>query len=397
MMDGAADGRSDAGFGFELLATSGRARRGRLSTGHGTVETPAFMPVGTRGSVRTLGAEDLETLGVEIALANTYHLYLRPGVEPIAAAGGLHRFMAHRAALLTDSGGFQVMSLAPFARVTDDGVVFQSHLDGSRHAFTPELAIEVQARLGADIVLCLDHCLPAGAGRDALRDAVRRTDAWARRSARVRGTRFATYDYPQVLFGIVQGGIDAALRRTSAAGLLELEFPGYAVGGLAVGEPKPAMLEVLENMDAQLPGERPRYLMGVGYPEDLVAAVERGMDLFDCVLPTRNARNGMAFLRRGRLAIRNATHASDPRPLDPECGCPVCTRYSRAYIRHLHLAGEILGLRLVTFHNLYTYLGLLREMRAAIESGTFAAWAARFRMETTAAGIPDAAPERSDP
>jgi queuine tRNA-ribosyltransferase len=225
---------------------------------------------------------------------------------------------------------------------------------------------------------------------------VRRTHEWSARCVRVHGTRFTTYDYPQVLFGIVQGGTDAGLRRESAAGLLDLDFPGYAVGGLAVGEPKPAMLEVLDVMDEHLPADRPRYLMGVGYPEDLVAAVERGIDLFDCVLPTRNARNGMAFTRRGRLAVRNAVHASDTRPLDPACGCRVCSRYSRAYIRHLHLAGEILGLRLVTFHNLYTYLGLLREMRAAIESGTFAAWAEQFRMETTADGSPDAASEGSD-
>jgi queuine tRNA-ribosyltransferase len=398
MRDDVANVQSNTGFGFgfEVLATAGRARRGRLTTGHGTVETPAFMPVGTRGSVRTLGAEDLDELGVEIALANTYHLYLRPGVEPIASAGGLHRFMACRCALLTDSGGFQVMSLAAFNRVTHEGVVFQSHLDGSRHLFTPELATEVQARLGADIVLCLDHCLPAGASREAHREAVFRTQAWAERCVRVHGTRFATYDYPQVLFGIVQGGTDLRLRQESAAGLVDLDFPGYAVGGLAVGEPKPAMLEVLDAMDAQLPADRPRYLMGVGYPEDLVAAVERGIDLFDCVLPTRNARNGMAFTRRGRVAIRNAAHASDARPLDPECSCRVCGRYSRAYIRHLHLAGEILGLRLVTYHNLYTYLGLLHEMRAAIESGTFAAWAEQFRMETTAVGSPEAAPEGRD-
>jgi queuine tRNA-ribosyltransferase len=290
--------------------------------------------------------------------------------------------MACDCALLTDSGGFQVMSLAALRRVSDEGVTFQSHVDGSRHLFTPELAIEVQARLGADIVMSLDECVPAGAGRDARRDAVRRTQAWAVRGLKVHGRRFATYEYPQALFGIVQGGVDLELRRTSAAGLLDLDLPGYAVGGLAVGEPKPAMLEVLDGMDDVLPRDRPRYLMGVGYPEDLVAAVERGMDLFDCVLPTRNARNGMAFTRRGRVAIRNAAHARDLGPLDPECDCRVCRRYSRAYLRHLHLSGEILGLRLVTYHNLHYYLGLLREMRAAIEAGRFAAWAQRFRAET---------------
>jgi queuine tRNA-ribosyltransferase len=363
---------------FVRHGRDGRARRGALHTGHGVVQTPAFMPVGTRATVKTLGSEDLEALGVRMALANTYHLYLRPGVEVIAAAGGLHRFMGGSCALLTDSGGFQVMSLAGLNRVRDDGVTFQSHLDGSRHLFTPEVSMDVQARLGADVVMCFDECVPAGAGQGAARDAVRRTQAWAERCVAVRGTRFATYEYPQVLWGIVQGWIDADLRRQSADGLLGLDFPGYAIGGLAVGEPKPAMLEVLDLMDELLPADRPRYLMGVGYPEDLVAAVARGVDFFDCVLPTRNARNGMAFTRRGRLGVRNAALAQDHGPLDPDCGCPVCLRYSRAYVRHLHQAGEILGLRLVTYHNLYFYLGLMQEIRAAIEAGRFAAWAADF-------------------
>jgi queuine tRNA-ribosyltransferase len=367
-----------SGIAFELLGTDGSARRGRLHTGHGSVQTPCFMPVGTRATVKTLGSEDLEALGVEMALANTYHLFLRPGVEVIAAAGGLHRFMACRNALLTDSGGYQVMSLADLNRVDDAGVVFQSHLDGSRHQLTPELAIEVQARLGADIVMCLDECVAAGAGRDAARAAVRRTQAWAVRSRSVHGTRFATYDYPQALFGIVQGWIDAELRRESAAGLLELDFPGYAVGGLAVGEPKPARDAVLELLDGVLPAGRPRYLMGVGYPEDLVAGVARGIDLFDCVLPTRNARNGMLFTQRGRVGIRNAAWANDHGRLDPECDCRVCARYSRAYVRHLHQAGEILGLRLVTYHNVHYYQRLMRDMRAAIEARRFAAWAAEF-------------------
>jgi queuine tRNA-ribosyltransferase len=342
------------------------------------VDTPAFMPVGTRATVRTLGAEDLDELGVRLALANTYHLYLRPGVDVVAAAGGLHRFMSCDCALLTDSGGFQVMSLAALNRVTDDGVAFQSHLDGSRHLMTPELATAVQARLGADITMCLDECVPADAGREATRTAVRRTRQWAQRAAAVAGTRFSTYGYPQVLFGIVQGGTDLELRRESAQGLLEIGFPGYAVGGLAVGEPKPEMLAVLDGMDGELPADRPRYLMGVGYPEDLVEAVARGMDLFDCVLPTRNARNGMAFTRRGRFGVRHAAAASDFGPLDPDCGCRVCARYSRAYVRHLHQAGEILGLRLVTFHNLYFYLRLMEEMRAAIAAGRFAAWREQF-------------------
>jgi len=365
-------------IGFELLARDGRARLGVLRTGHGEVQTPAFMPVGTRGAVKTQGSEDLERLGAEIVLANTYHLYLRPGVELVGDQGGLHRFMAWKSVLLTDSGGYQVMSLAELNRVDADGVTFQSHLDGSAHRFTPESTTAVQARLGADLLMCLDHCLPAGADGDAHAAAVRRTSAWARRCRAVYGAEFRTYDYPQALFGIVQGGTSEELRRRSALDLLALDFPGYAVGGLAVGEPKAATLATVELMDALLAEDRPRYLMGVGYPEDLVRAVGRGMDLFDCVLPTRNARNGMAFTRRGRRVIRNAGFARDPEPLDPECACWVCGRYSRAYIRHLHQSGEILGLRLVTYHNLNFYLELMRSMRAAIAARRFAAWEARF-------------------
>lgn len=372
---------------FEVLKTDGAARRGVLRTGHGDVPTPVFMPVGTRASVKTLGSEDLETLGVRMALANTYHLYLRPGVEVVAAAGGLHRFMAYPSALLTDSGGYQVMSLSELNRVRDDGVEFQSHLDGSRHLLTPELAVEVQARLGADVVMCLDECVPAGAGREAARAAVRRTQAWAGRCRKVHGTTFSTYDYPQALFGIVQGAGHEDLRRESAAGLLDLDFPGYAIGGLAVGEPKETMLAVVELLHEHLPVDRPRYLMGVGYPEDLVRCVARGVDLFDCVLPTRNARNGMAFTSRGRLVITHAAHASAHLPLDPECECFVCKRYTRAYLRHLHHSGEILGLRLVTYHNVHFYLRLMQEMRDAIDSGRFALWQSRFleRFETRAA------------
>ena len=366
---------------FERLAGDARARRGRLHTGHGVVETPAFMPVGTRATVKTLGSDDLQALGVRMALANTYHLYLRPGVEVIAAAGGLHRFMAADAALLTDSGGFQVMSLSPLVRVDDDGVSFRSHLDGTAHRMTPERAIEVQAALGADVVMCLDELLPAGVEASRLRAAVRRTHDWAARCRSVYGPRFATYEYPQVLFAIVQGGVDRELRRESASGLIDLDFPGYAIGGLAVGEAKPAMQDTVALMDDLLPAERPRYLMGVGYPEDLVAGVERGVDLFDCVLPTRNARNGMAFTESGPIGVRHAAMARDFTPLDPGCRCPVCARYSRAYVRHLHQAGEILGLRLVTMHNVWFYLDLMAAMRDAIEAGRFAAWAAAFRSQ----------------
>jgi queuine tRNA-ribosyltransferase len=296
----------------------------------------------------------------------------------IEGAGGLHRFMGWRGALLTDSGGYQVMSLADLNKVTDEGVTFQSHLDGSRHLLTPEIAIDVQARLGADVIMCFDECVAAGAGLEAARNAVRRTQQWAERCKAGRGTRFSTYDYPQALFGIVQGAVDSELRRESAAGLLDLDFPGYAIGGLAVGEPKPARDAVLELLDPILPVDRPRYLMGVGYPEDLVAGVARGIDLFDCVLPTRNARNGMLFTRRGRIGIRNAIWARDHGRLDPDCDCDACGRYSRAYVRHLHQSGEILGLRLVTSHNLHYYQALMRDMRAAIEARRFTAWAAEF-------------------
>jgi queuine tRNA-ribosyltransferase len=363
---------------FRVAATDGAARRGELVTGHGSVQTPAFMPVGTRGTVKTLGSEDLDQLGAEIALCNTYHLHLRPGADTVAAAGGLHRFMAYAGALLTDSGGFQVLSLAALNRVDDDGVTFHSHLDGSTHRFTPERSVEIQARLGADVIMCFDQCPPGQADAATHLQAVRRTSAWARRCRDVFGSRFATYDYPQALFGIVQGGVSAELRRRSAAEIVDLDFPGHAIGGLAVGEPKPALFETVALMDALLPPDRPRYLMGVGYPEDLIGGVERGVDLFDCVLPTRNARNGMAFTRAGRVVIRNAVHAQDWRPLDPACDCPVCRRYSRAYLRHLHQNGEILGLRLVTLHNLYFYLGLMRDMRAAIAARGFAAWKSEF-------------------
>lgn len=363
---------------FEIHSSDGGARYGALATGHGRVSTPAFMPVGTRATVKALASEDLEELGVELALANTYHLYLRPGVERIAAFGGLHRFMSWEGALLTDSGGFQVMSLADLNVVDDDGVTFRSHLDGSSHRFTPEMVTEVQARLGADIIMCLDQCLHADAQPSEHERAVARTTAWARRCRALYGGQFSTYDYPQLLFGIVQGGTDRELRERSAHEVQALDFPGYAIGGLAVGEPKHALLDTVQWMDEVLDGAKPRYLMGVGYPEDLVRCVSRGMDLFDCVLPTRNARNGMAFTARGRVVVRNAVHADDGSPLDPDCVCRVCKRYSRAYIRHLHQAGEILGARLLTYHNLYFYSELMRAMRTAIAAGRFAAWESHF-------------------
>ncbi len=363
---------------FEVRARDGAARCGTLHTDHGSVETPAFMPVGTRGTVKTLGSEDLDALGLQLVLANTYHLYLRPGAERVSAFGGLHGFMSWHGALLTDSGGYQVMSLADLNDVDDDGVTFRSHLDGSSHRFTPEMATRIQAQLGADIIMCFDECLQAGASREAHERAVRRTSAWARRCRDVYGASFRTYDHVQRLFGIVQGGTHRALRERSAEEIQALDLPGYAIGGLAVGEPKPAMLDTVQWMHELLDSAKPRYLMGVGYPEDLVRCVARGVDLFDCVLPTRNARNGMAFTSSGRVNLRNAVHADDAAPLDARCDCGVCGRYSRAYLRHLHQNGEILGLRLVTYHNVWFYTGLMRAMRAAIAAGRFSAWESEF-------------------
>jgi len=376
----------ESGLKFDLVARdpSTRARAGLLHTAHGVVETPAFMPVGTAGSVKGIAQEELERLGVQILLSNTYHLYLRPGHEVIRQAGGLHRFMAWRRPILTDSGGYQVMSLKGLGRVTEDGVTFRSHLDGSSHFLSPERAVEIQLALGSDICMILDECVEYPSSYESTRRAMELTGRWARRARDYyeRVLESAARSLPKsetsgpgpltsALFGIVQGGIDKALRRQSAEQMLETGFAGYAVGGLSVGEPKGDTYDVTEYTAGLLPADLPRYLMGVGTPADLVECVARGIDLFDCVLPTRNARNACVFTSEGRLVIKSARYASDERPLDPACACDVCQRYSRAYIRHLFQAGEMLAGILATRHNLHFYLDTMRIIRHAVLSGDF--------------------------
>ncbi len=361
-------------FAFTLHATDGQARAGTFYTPHGEIPTPAFAPVGTQATVKTLTPDELHDLGASLILANTYHLYLRPGVERIARLGGLHRFMAWQGPLLTDSGGFQVFSLAPLRRVDADGVTFRSHVDGSEHRFTPEVIIAAQEALGADIIMCLDECADPH-DRAYNEVALARTHAWAERCRAAHRRR------DQALFGIVQGGIFPELRAESARTLVSLDFPGYAIGGLSVGETKEEMLATLDATVPLLPADRPRYLMGVGGPRDLVECVARGIDLFDCVLPTRLARNGGLLTRTGRLNIRNARFADDPGPIVPGCTCYTCRRFSLAYLHHLFKAQEILGLRLATLHNLHVLLRLMEEMRAAILAGTFASFQASFLAE----------------
>jgi queuine tRNA-ribosyltransferase len=359
-------------FSFTLEARSGRARAGRLRTPHGEIETPAFMPVGTAGAVKAVTQRDLRDLGAQVVLANTYHLMLRPGDALVAQLGGLHGFTGWSGPFLTDSGGYQVFSLSALRRVSEEGVRFRSHLDGSSHMLSPERSMEVQANLGADLIMAFDECPPHPAPREAVEEATARTTRWARRS------REAHRRGDQWLLGIVQGGVDLELRERSARELLDLDFPGYALGGLSVGEPKPDRDRVIEQMDGLLPESRPRYLMGVGTPEDILQGVARGIDLFDCVMPTRHARNGQAFTRHGKLSIRNARFRDDPRPLDPDCGCYTCRSASRAYLRHLHLAGEMTAATLLTLHNLWHYLDTLRRMRQSILLGRFE----EFREET---------------
>jgi queuine tRNA-ribosyltransferase len=353
------------------VARDGRARQGRLHTAHGTVETPAFMPVGTLGTVKSLTPADLREIGAQIVLANTYHLFLRPGHTLIAELGGLHRFMAWDGPILTDSGGYQVWSLAALRTIREEGVRFRSHLDGgAEHLLTPELVVEVQHALGVDVLHPLDECLPHPATEAAAADSLARTVRWARRAhaAHVAGRRPG-----QACFGIVQGGMYPALRRAAVADTCALGFDGYALGGFAVGEPRGLMREVVALTADALPVERPRYLMGVGRPDDVVDAVAAGVDMFDCVLPTRHARTGQAFTSRGLLVIRHAAHARAAEPLDPDCPCYTCRHFSRAYLRHLFLARELTVYRLLTLHNLTYYLGLMASLRAAIAAGTFAA------------------------
>jgi len=364
--------------GFRLLARDGAARRGELITAHGVVQTPAFMPVGTHGVVKAITPAQLDEVGAEIVLANTYHLYLRPGDELIARRGGLHRFAAWPRPLLTDSGGYQVFSLAAIRRIGEEGVQFQSHLDGTAHLLTPEKAVEIQANLGSDVAMVLDECIGYPAQPEQIRGAMMRTLRWAERS-RDRFTTLSGRITPgQMQFGIVQGGVDAGLRAESAAATMAIGFDGYAIGGLSVGEPIPTMYDVVAATAPALPEDRPRYLMGTGTPEDLVECVARGIDLFDCVLPTRNARNGQLFTSDGRIIIKNAQYAEDDRPPDPACRCYTCSRFSRAYLRHLFMAREMTAATLNTLHNLHFYLDTMRRIREAIVFGAFATFRQEF-------------------
>jgi len=362
---------------FELLGTDGAARRGRLMLARGTVETPAFMPVGTYGTVKGVTPEELEACGTEIILGNTFHLMLRPGTEVIGAHGGLHGFMHWEKPILTDSGGFQVFSLAGMRKISEEGVRFASPIDGSQVRLTPEDSMDVQRALGSDIAMCFDDCTAWPASEAQARESMELSMRWAARS---RAHYYRTEPAPPRgdLFGIIQGGMYLPLRQASLEALTDIGFPGYAIGGLAVGEPEDVRLAVLEGIAPLIPSDRPRYLMGVGRPEDLIAAVARGVDMFDCVMPTRHARNGHLFTQTGVLNIRNAAHTADTGPVDPACGCYTCRNYSRAYLRHLDKCNEILGARLNTIHNLHFYLELMRCVRQALDEGRFAAFARDF-------------------
>ncbi|MCX7731799.1 MAG: tRNA guanosine(34) transglycosylase Tgt [candidate division WOR-3 bacterium] len=358
-------------FIFEVLAGDYRARRGRLSLPHGTVQTPAFMAVATQAAVKTMSPQEVRDTGTEMLVCNTYHLYLRPGHKLIQKAGGVSAFMGWHRPVLTDSGGYQIYSLAALSRTGDEGAEFQSHIDGSRHFFTPELVIEIQRALGSDIAMCLDDCPPFPVSRQQAEISVMRTTGWAQRCRTAAGADVN-------LFGIIQGATYHDLRRRSAEELLALDFPGYAIGGLCLGEPSALTYEITELVCSMIPPDKPRYLMGAGYPEDIINAVRAGVDLFDCVLPTRNGRTGTAFISTGRVLIRNAVYADDHGPLDPNCDCYTCRNFSRAYLRHLFLAGEALGPRLLSYHNLYFFQSLLRAIREAIACGRFDEWARQF-------------------
>jgi len=360
-----------------------QARTGVLSTPHGEVQTPVFMPIGTQAAVKTLTSEDLKEVGAEMILGNAYHLYLRPGQKLIFKAGGLHRFMNWDLPILTDSGGYQIFSLNPLAKVTQEGVRFQSHLDGSYHFFTPEKVTQIQNFLGADIIMCLDECVPYPSTYEFAKRSVDFTGRWAIkcRQEHKKNDFGRKSGYAQALFGIVQGSTYPALREKSAKSITQLDFQGYALGGLSVGEPKNTTFELIELVNMILPQDKPRYLMGVGTPVDIIEAVERGVDMFDCVLPTRNARNGCVFTRLGKLPLRNAEFASDFSPIDPECECMSCKNYTRAYIRHLINSQEITGLRLTTIHSLFFYQNLMRDIRKAIIQGLFFEWKKNFLKE----------------
>ncbi|SHI37653.1 tRNA-guanine transglycosylase [Palleronia salina] len=360
-------------FSFDLHATDGAARTGTIHTPRGEIRTPAFMPVGTAATVKAMLPESVRATGADILLGNTYHLMLRPTAERIDRLGGLHGFMNWDRPILTDSGGFQVMSLADLRKLTERGVTFKSHIDGSRHEITPERSMEIQRLLGSDIVMCFDECPALPADRDRIASSMRLSMRWAARSKDAFGDRPG-----HALFGIQQGGLEPDLREESAKALVDIGFDGYAVGGLAVGEGQEAMFGVLDYAPAQLPADKPRYLMGVGKPDDIVGAVKRGIDMMDCVLPSRSGRTGQAFTRRGVVNIKNARHADDPRPLDESCSCPACTGYSRAYLHHVFRAGEMISGMLLTWHNLHYFQEIMQGMRDAIAAGRFAAWEADF-------------------
>jgi queuine tRNA-ribosyltransferase len=370
-------------LGFDLLHTDGLARRGRLTTAHGTVETPAFMPVGTAGTVKAMLPQSVAETGAEIVLGNTFHLMLRPGADRVAALGGLHKFMNWPGPILTDSGGFQVMSLAELRKLDADGVTFRSPSDGTKHRLTPEISIEIQHLLDADITMSFDECTTWPVEEAAAASSMRLSMVWAERGRR------AFRDRPGYgLFGIVQGSVYPMLRAESAKRLIEVGFDGYAVGGLAVGEGQAMMFATLDTTVPQLPADKPRYLMGVGRPADIVGAVKRGIDMFDCVMPTRAGRTAQAFTRRGELNLRNARHRDDPRPIDERCSCPACRHHSRAYLHHLIRSEEILGAMLLTWHNLQYYQDIMRGLRAAIEGSALDSWIASFEAEQALGDIP---------
>lgn len=370
-------------FSFEIKATDGRARTGVIRTARGEVRIPAFMPVGTAGTVKAMMPESVRETGADILLGNTYHLMLRPGAERVARLGGLHKFMNWENPILTDSGGFQVMSLSGLRKLTEEGVRFSSHVDGSKHMLTPERSMEIQRLLGSDIVMCFDECPALPADEARVVESMRLSMRWAARSKDAFGDRPG-----HALFGIMQGGVTRELREESAEALTKIGFDGYAIGGLAVGEGQEAMFGVLDYAPGLLPEDRPRYLMGVGKPDDIVGAVKRGIDMMDCVLPSRSGRTGQAFTRRGVVNLKNARHADDPRPLDEACGCPACRNYSRAYLHHVFRAGEMISGMLLTWHNLRYYQDLMAGMREAIAAGGFGAWEADFHEKRALGDIP---------
>ena len=361
---------------FQVKHTDGLARRGLLKTAHGEIETPAFMPVGTYGAVKAMSPVEVRDTGAQIVLGNTFHLWLRPGLDVIAAHGGLHRFMGWDGPILTDSGGFQVFSLGELRKITEDGVTFQSPVNGDPCFLSPEVSMDIQRTLDSDIVMVFDECTPHPATHEQAADSMRMSLRWAERSKRAHGAN------PNALFGIVQGGMHENLRDESLAGLVDLGFDGYAIGGLSVGEPKADMLRILRHTGPRLPADRPRYLMGVGTPSDIVAAVATGIDMFDCVLPTRNARNGWLYTSEGVVKLRNARYRNDLSPLDPACACYTCGNFTRAYLHHLQRVNEILGSRLNTLHNLHYYQQLMRDIRAAIVAGRYAGLAAQYAQTT---------------